>query len=67
MEGVSVSVDPGAAWRQLSKLMCGVANDEIRGMGHSACLEELDDVESFLGKQLPPKGDAAAETGKSEL
>lgn len=25
-----------------------------RGMGHSACLEELDDVEAFLLKQLPP-------------
>ncbi|KAM5348870.1 hypothetical protein ACJ41O_008693 [Fusarium nematophilum] len=25
------------------------------GMQHSACLEELDDVEAFLRKQLPPK------------
>lgn len=25
------------------------------GMGHSACLEELDEVEAFLRKQLPPK------------
>ncbi|KAF4972119.1 hypothetical protein FSARC_1259 [Fusarium sarcochroum] len=25
------------------------------GMGHSACLEELDEVETFLRKQLPPK------------
>ncbi|KAF4985626.1 hypothetical protein FDECE_16430 [Fusarium decemcellulare] len=25
------------------------------GMGHSACLEELDEVEAFLLKQLPPK------------
>lgn len=24
------------------------------GMAHSACLEELDDVEAFLHKQLPP-------------
>lgn len=39
-------------------------------MGHSACLEELDDVEAFLGKRLPPKDGAAAaaeETAKSEL
>ncbi|EON99057.1 putative acyl-protein thioesterase 1 protein [Phaeoacremonium minimum UCRPA7] len=41
---------------------------EYPGMGHSACLEELDDVETFLGKRLPPKdGAAAEETGKSEL
>ncbi|KAJ4191658.1 hypothetical protein NW755_004843 [Fusarium falciforme] len=25
------------------------------GMGHSACLEELDEVEAFLRQQLPPK------------
>ncbi|KAH9884006.1 Phospholipase/carboxylesterase/thioesterase [Xylariomycetidae sp. FL2044] len=33
------------------------------GMGHSACLEELDEVEAFLGSRLPPKG----EEKKSEL
>ncbi|KFH42142.1 Acyl-protein thioesterase-like protein [Hapsidospora chrysogenum ATCC 11550] len=27
-----------------------------RGMEHSACLEELDDVEEFLSSRLPPKG-----------
>ncbi|KAJ0366641.1 hypothetical protein COL26b_011576 [Colletotrichum chrysophilum] len=27
---------------------------KLGGMGHSACLEELDDVEAFLLKQLPP-------------
>jgi predicted esterase len=32
------------------------------GMGHSACLEELDEVEKFIGACLPPQGD-----GKSEL
>lgn len=41
-----------------------------RGLGHSAALEELDDVEAFLKERLPPKGDSvdkAAEEGKSEL
>lgn len=33
-------------------------------MGHSACLEELDDVEEFLRKTLPPLDDREA---KSEL
>ncbi|GAB0134212.1 hypothetical protein EsDP_00002593 [Epichloe bromicola] len=29
-----------------------------RGMQHSACLDELNDVEAFIGDKLPPKGDA---------
>jgi hypothetical protein len=33
-------------------------------MGHSACLEELDDVEAFLRERLPVLGD---NEGKSEL
>lgn len=44
----------------LSDLYC-------RGLGHSAALEELDDVERFLQDKLPPKGDKASEEGKSEL
>ncbi|KAL8413541.1 hypothetical protein RB594_004978 [Gaeumannomyces avenae] len=35
-------------------------------MGHSACLEELDEVEAFLGTRLPPLSDAPSEA-KSEL
>lgn len=35
------------------------------GMGHSACLDELDAVESFLRERLPALG--KGETGKSEL
>lgn len=37
---------------------------QYEGMGHSACLEELDEVESFLRSRLPPLGKDA---GKSEL
>jgi hypothetical protein len=33
-------------------------------MGHSACLEELDDVEGFLRERLPVLGSGE---GKSEL
>jgi predicted esterase len=33
-----------------------VANRRCRGMQHSACIEELDDVEAFLGQRLPPTG-----------
>ncbi len=36
-----------------------------RGMGHSACLEELDDVEAFLRERLPALGNKPAE--KPEL
>ncbi|KAL8387214.1 hypothetical protein RB595_010072 [Gaeumannomyces hyphopodioides] len=35
-------------------------------MGHSACLEELDEVEAFLGMRLPPLPDAPSEA-KPEL
>jgi hypothetical protein len=35
-------------------------------MGHSACLEELDEVEAFLSAQLPAKG-KKAEEAKPEL
>ncbi|KAI0475772.1 Phospholipase/carboxylesterase [Xylariaceae sp. FL0804] len=31
------------------------------GMGHSACLEELDEVEVFLRARLPPEGDKKSE------
>jgi lysophospholipase-1 len=34
-----------------------------RQMGHSACLEELDDIEAFLKERLPALGNE----GKSEL
>lgn len=34
-----------------------------RDMGHSACLEELDDIEAFLRQRLPALGNE----GKSEL
>ena len=36
------------------------------GMGHSACLEELDDVEAFLEARLPPLPDAPS-GAKQEL
>lgn len=29
--------------------------DRNRGMEHSACLEELNDVEEFIASRLPPK------------
>ncbi|RKU40548.1 hypothetical protein DL546_002638 [Coniochaeta pulveracea] len=35
------------------------------GMGHSACLEELDEIEDFLRQRLPPR--AGKDEGKSEL
>jgi hypothetical protein len=38
--------------------------DCFRDMPHSACLEELDDVEAFLRERLPALGDNEA---KSEL
>ncbi|KAF5488527.1 Acyl-protein thioesterase 1 [Colletotrichum fructicola] len=38
----------------LKKLGYDVSRTLYPGMGHSACLEELDDVEAFLLKQLPP-------------
>ena len=37
----------------------------IRGLAHSACLEELDDVEAFLKERLPAVGNS--NEGKSEL
>lgn len=43
-----------------------VADIYQSGLGHSAALEELDDVEAFLKERLPPKGESA-EDGKSEL
>lgn len=36
------------------------------GMGHSACPEELDEVEAFLRSRLPPAVEVT-ESGKSEL
>ncbi|KAH0435655.1 hypothetical protein CcaCcLH18_04764 [Colletotrichum camelliae] len=38
----------------LKKLGYDVSRTLYPGMGHSACLEELDEVEAFLLKQLPP-------------
>jgi hypothetical protein len=35
-------------------------------MAHTACLEELDDVEAFLKERLPALG-PEVEKGKSEL
>lgn len=37
------------------------------GMTHSACPEELDEVEQFLRSRLPALGDKALDQGKSEL
>lgn len=34
-----------------------------RNMGHSACPEELDDVEAFLRERLPALGDKADKPG----
>jgi hypothetical protein len=31
-----------------------------RGMPHQACPEEMDDLEAFLSKVLPPKGGAGS-------
>ncbi|EWG45810.1 acyl-protein thioesterase 1 [Fusarium verticillioides 7600] len=39
----------------LKELGYDVSFKTYPGMGHSACLEELDEVEAFLRKQLPPK------------
>jgi hypothetical protein len=36
-------------------------------MGHSACPEELDEVEEFIRSRLPPLGDKAQDQGKAEL
>lgn len=35
------------------------SNNMSSGMGHSACLEELDAVEVFLRERLPPAGETA--------
>lgn len=35
------------------------SNNMSSGMGHSACLEELDAVEAFLRERLPPAGESA--------
>jgi lysophospholipase-1 len=34
-----------------------VSFNEYAGMGHSACMEEIDEVEAFLVSRLPPKSD----------
>ncbi|KAI1848263.1 hypothetical protein JX266_005976 [Neoarthrinium moseri] len=47
----------------LTKTGFQVTWKEYPGMGHSACLEELDEVEAFLGSRLPALG----EEKKSEL
>ncbi|TPX14477.1 uncharacterized protein E0L32_005441 [Thyridium curvatum] len=49
----------------LKDLGYNVSWSEYEGMGHSACLEELDEVEAFLRKQLPALGGKSEE--KSEL
>lgn len=36
-------------------------------MGHSACPEELDEVEEFLRSRLPALGGKAQDQGKTEL
>jgi predicted esterase len=54
-------VVPTAFGRESAQILRAAGFDvvwkEYPGMGHSACLEELDDVEEFLRKQLPPLGD----------
>ncbi|KAJ9155721.1 Acyl-protein thioesterase 1 [Pleurostoma richardsiae] len=58
------------SYQMLNTLGYKVTWKEYPGMGHSACLEELDDVEEFLRERLPPKGDSAndkKDDGKSEL
>ncbi|KAI0125292.1 Phospholipase/carboxylesterase/thioesterase [Xylariales sp. AK1849] len=40
----------------LKKTGFNVAYKQYPGMGHAACLEELDEVEAFLGSQLPALG-----------
>ncbi|KAK6086056.1 phospholipase/Carboxylesterase [Seiridium cupressi] len=52
-----------ASYELLKKTGFEVTWKEYEGMGHSACLEELDEVEAFLGSRLPAKG----EEKKSEL
>jgi predicted esterase len=47
----------------LKKAGFDVTWKEYQGMAHSACLEELDDVEAFLSSRLPALG----EEKKSEL
>lgn len=44
-----------------------LSDQKYSGLAHSAAPEEMDDVEKFLQEKLPPKGDKAAEEGKSEL
>jgi len=39
----------------------------FRGMGHSSCPEEMDDVEAFIRSRLPALGEKAQDRGKPEL
>ncbi|KAM0255935.1 hypothetical protein ACHAQJ_005336 [Trichoderma viride] len=49
----------GTATKQrLKDLSYDVNMETYGGMGHSACMEEFDDVESFLVSKLPAKGSA---------
>ncbi|KPM41962.1 Acyl-protein thioesterase 1 [Neonectria ditissima] len=46
---------------KLQELGYNVTWKTYPGMGHSACLEELDDVEVFLRERLPPVGEREKE------
>lgn len=45
------------SYEMLKELGYAVEMKTYRGMGHAACPEELDEVEAFLMKRLPPTGD----------
>ncbi|GFP59252.1 acyl-protein thioesterase 1 [Trichoderma asperellum] len=47
-----------ATEQRLKDLNYDVNLETYGGMGHSACMEEFDDVESFLVSKLPAKGSA---------
>ncbi|KAH6885340.1 Phospholipase/carboxylesterase/thioesterase [Thelonectria olida] len=46
---------------KLTELGYDVTWKTYPGMGHSACIEELDDVEAFLRQRLPPNADNKTE------
>ncbi|ETS84360.1 Acyl-protein thioesterase 1 [Pestalotiopsis fici W106-1] len=65
--GTADNVVPASAGRSSAELLKKTGFDvtwkEYPGMAHSACLEELDDVEAFLASRLPALG----EEKRSEL
>lgn len=64
---VSVLISVPAATHYPFPVLKHVPNERARGLGHSAALEELDDVERFLQNKLPPREAKAFEDGKAEL